>query len=58
MEFRRPLKTTPLLEKVHALVRTVAAPWDSDRYMTPDIEAVCELLKAGKIWDVVKSGME
>ncbi|KAG9345776.1 hypothetical protein JZ751_008921 [Albula glossodonta] len=45
LEFHRPLKTTPPLEKVYALVRTVTRPWDKDRVMSPDIEAVHKLLK-------------
>ena len=32
LEFFRPLKTTPALERVHALVRQRVAPWDGDRY--------------------------
>jgi histidine ammonia-lyase len=43
IEFLRPLKTTAALEKVHALVRTVAKPWNTDRVMQPDIEAVHEV---------------
>jgi histidine ammonia-lyase len=29
-------------------------PWDKDRFMAPDIEAVTNLLKEGKIWSVVR----
>ena len=34
LEFFRPLKTTPALERVHTLVRERVAPWDGDRCAT------------------------
>jgi histidine ammonia-lyase len=54
IEFLRPLKTTVPLEEVYRTVRAVVRPWDKDRYMAPDIEAVTNLLKDGKIWNCVK----
>lgn len=57
IEFHRPLKTTAALERVHALVRSVAAPWDRDRIMNNDIDAVHELIKSGAIWDAVKDDL-
>lgn len=54
IEFLRPLKTTVPLEEVYRTVRAVVRPWDKDRYMAPDIEAVATLLKEGKIWNCVK----
>jgi histidine ammonia-lyase len=54
IEFLRPLKTTVPLEEVYRAVRAVARPWDKDRYMAPDIEAVTQLLQEGKIWTCVK----
>lgn len=48
IEFLRPLKSTPPLEDLHALVRTVARPWDQDRYMHPDIEAVVDLVRSDR----------
>ena len=54
IEFLRPLKTTQPLEEVIKVVRSVAAPWDKDRYMSPDIQAATKLLKEGKIWSAVK----
>lgn len=55
IEFLRPLKTTEPLEAVYSLVRKVVKPWEEDRYMAPDIEAVLKLVKEGKIWQVVLS---
>ncbi|XP_055883373.1 histidine ammonia-lyase-like [Biomphalaria glabrata] len=54
LEFLRPLKTTAPLEEVYRLVREVAKPWDKDRFMAPDIDAVAKLLQEEKIWTKVK----
>ncbi|XP_046542970.1 histidine ammonia-lyase-like [Haliotis rubra] len=58
MEFLRPLTTTPPLEEVHKLVRSVVGPWNRDRFMAPDIEAVTKLLQEEKIWRKVKPMMD
>ena len=47
IEFRRPLKSSGPLETAHARVRTVAAPWDRDRYFAPDIAGVTALVLQG-----------
>ena len=47
IEFHRPLRSAPPLEAAHALVRGVAAPWDADRVMAPDIAAVRVLVERG-----------
>ncbi|NKC33326.1 histidine ammonia-lyase [Falsiroseomonas selenitidurans] len=47
LEFHRPLATSPPLEAARALVRGVAAPWDADRFMAPDMEAVRRLVQDG-----------
>jgi histidine ammonia-lyase len=49
IDLRRPLKTSPLLQKVHAAVRGRAAFWDQDREMAPDIAAVSQLVIAGDV---------
>ncbi|XP_075213077.1 histidine ammonia-lyase-like [Lycorma delicatula] len=54
IEFLRPLKTTVPLEEVYNTVRSVVRPWDKDRYMAPDINAVTSLLKDDKIWNAVR----
>jgi histidine ammonia-lyase len=51
VEMRRPLKTSPRLEPVLALIRTKAAFWDRDRAMAPDIEAVKALIEQGAFRD-------
>jgi len=57
LEFHRPLKTTPALEALHSLVRKFVDPWDSDREMSPDIEAVQKLVQAGTALEAVLGAM-
>lgn len=47
IEFRRPLKSSKLLEEAHALVRKVAGPRPEDRGFTDDIEAVATQIEQG-----------
>mmetsp|Transcript_12889 Transcript_12889/g.20855 ORF Transcript_12889/g.20855 Transcript_12889/m.20855 type:complete len:642 (+) Transcript_12889:132-2057(+) len=54
LDLHRPLKTTPALEALHALVRTVANPWDADRIMNTDIDEVTQLIRSGKVWKTVQ----
>ena len=49
LEFRRPLRSSPALEAVHARVRTRVAPWDRDRIVATDIEALAEMARAGEL---------
>jgi len=58
IEFLRPLKTTQPLEEVCKVVRSVVAPWDKDRYMSPDIQSATKILKEEKVWNAVKLHME
>lgn len=53
IEFFRPKRTTPQLERVHALVRQHVRPWCSDRYMAPDIDAAVGLIRTGQVVDVL-----
>lgn len=46
-EFRRPLKSSPPLEEVHAAVRAVVAKLEQDRILAPDIEAMAAAIRAG-----------
>ncbi|UPG71404.1 histidine ammonia-lyase [Roseomonas gilardii subsp. gilardii] len=52
VEFHRPLRSSPLLERAHALVRNVAEPWERDRQMAPDIAAVSRLIQKGGFADL------
>ena len=47
IDFRKPLATSRPLSEAHALVRAVAAFWDRDRLMAPDIAAVGRLVRDG-----------
>lgn len=54
IEFIRPLKTSPPLEKVITLIRSRVKPWDKDRFMQPDIQAVLEFIQTGKLMDELR----
>nr|XP_027200650.1 histidine ammonia-lyase-like [Dermatophagoides pteronyssinus] len=54
IEFLRPLRTTKPLEAVYQIVRREVKPWDKDRIMNTDINAVTDLLQQQKIWRIVK----
>jgi len=47
IDFRAPLRTSPTLQQVHALVRSRVAFYDHDRYFAPDIEAIRALVESG-----------
>ncbi len=49
IDFRRPLKTSPALEKVVALIREKVPFYEKDRYFAPDILAVKTLLNRGEL---------
>jgi histidine ammonia-lyase len=47
LDFQRPLKTSPALEEVHAMIRERVAPYDRDRRFAEDIAAMKDLVAAG-----------
>lgn len=47
IDFRRPLKTSEVLEDAHRIIRQQVAFYDHDRYFSPDIEKVAELIREG-----------
>ncbi len=47
IEFRRPLKSSPRLERVHDAVRAVAPRLEQDRVLAKDIDALSAALRAG-----------
>jgi histidine ammonia-lyase len=55
LEFLRPLKTSPALEKVHALVRKHVQPIDEDRIFHKDIDNLTRLIKTEEIIQEVES---
>jgi len=46
IDFHRPLKSSPILEDVHALVRGKVAHYDRDRYFTADLNAIDDVVDA------------
>ena len=53
LEFHRPLHSSAPIERAHGLVRGVAAAWDTDRVMAPDIAAVKALVEHGRFSGIV-----
>lgn len=49
IDFRRPLTTSPLLEKVISLVREHVLFYDTDRFFAPDILAAKQIIQSGAL---------
>jgi histidine ammonia-lyase len=49
LEFAKPLTTSAPLLAVYRRVRERAAPWDRDRFVSPDIEAVAAMVREGEL---------
>lgn len=47
LDLRRPLRSSPVLEALHARLRERVAPWDADRYAAADIESARQVLVTG-----------
>ena len=47
IDFHRPLKSSPVLEKVHARLRQEVAFLSADRYLAPDLEAASRMVFSG-----------
>lgn len=45
--FRRPLKSSAVLERAAEEIRALVRPYERDRYFAPDIEAITGLVKSG-----------
>ena len=48
IEFRRPLKSSPILETELAAIRENVPPYDKDRFFAPDIAAARALVDSGR----------
>jgi histidine ammonia-lyase len=55
LEFLRPLKTSPALEKVYTLVRKHVPPIDNDRTFHKDIEFITRLIQSDELIHEVES---
>ena len=49
IDFHRPLKSSPQLEHVHALLRQKVDFFDADRFFAPDIEAARKMVVDGHV---------
>ncbi|CAI4228581.1 unnamed protein product [Auanema sp. JU1783] len=58
IEFLKPLVSTAPLNKVYELVRSVSPAITEDRFMQPEVDAVLQLVRENKIWDVVSPYLE
>jgi histidine ammonia-lyase len=47
LEFRRPLKTSPEMERAYGVVRSVVPRLEEDRVLSGEIEALASALRAG-----------
>ena len=55
IEFLRPLRSSPPLEAVHALVRAHCPSIAVDRYLAPDIEKAAELVTSGALARILRT---
>lgn len=53
VDFRKPLKTSALLEDARSLLRADVPFYDKDRYFAPDIQAAIDLIQAEKLADIL-----
>ncbi|MBL8758360.1 MAG: histidine ammonia-lyase [Phycisphaerae bacterium] len=49
IESHRPLRSGKAVEAAHATIRRAVPPLTADRHLTPDIEAIVRLIRAGDI---------
>jgi histidine ammonia-lyase len=52
-DFHAPLKSSARLESLRSATRARIAPLDDDRYLQPDIEAACALVRSGAACEAV-----
>ena len=55
LDFRAPLKTTKILQKVHDEIRAVSPQIQEDRILTKDFAAAAELIRSGKVARAARS---
>lgn len=53
IDFRRPLKTSPILEQIFKEIREIVQFYDKDRYFAPDIASIKSFIKSGRIRKLV-----
>jgi histidine ammonia-lyase len=55
LDFRAPLKTTKILQRVHDAIRAVSKPITEDRVLTTDFAAVAGLIRGGRLAEAARS---
>jgi len=53
LEFHRPLKSSPALERAAQDIRSLVRPYDRDRYFAPDIAAITDFVRSGRLRDLL-----
>jgi histidine ammonia-lyase len=54
LEFHRPLKSSPALEQAAQGIRSFVRPYDRDRYFAPDIAAITDFVRSGRLRDLLR----
>ncbi len=55
IDFLRPLRSSPALEKAHALLRASCPSVTQDRYLAPDIERAAALITSGGLSRILRN---
>jgi len=58
LDFRRPLRSGPILEACHAALRTVVSHADSDRIFATDLAQVVTLIRSGRLLKAAKDAQK
>jgi histidine ammonia-lyase len=53
IDFRRPLRSSAMLEAAHERVRRIAGHWDEDRFISPELLAAAECVLSGELIEPV-----
>lgn len=56
LDYRHPLRSSPALERVHALIRSAVPHLAEDRAMYGDIETVSAMVRDGRVRQVTQAG--
>jgi histidine ammonia-lyase len=57
LDYRRPLRSSPALQRVHALIRSEVPHLSEDRVMYTDIETVTHMVRDGRIRAAASDGL-
>jgi histidine ammonia-lyase len=57
LDFRRPLRSSEVLERAHALLRARVGFYDHDRHFAPDIEAAKDVMRDERLHALVPGGL-